>query len=121
MPVMTLFRSPSINQMQYDAIMQALDLEHQPGVGALTHACGFDQKGICVQDVWESRQDFDSFVANRLKPVFAKLGYAFVEPEIIETYQFRVSDGVDRHKAGQTPAFGAEREWPKAGGPPLGH
>lgn len=120
MPVMTLFRSPSINQMQYDAIIQALNLEDKPQVGMLTHACGFDQKGICVQDVWESRQDFNSFVANRLKPVFAKLGYAFVEPEIIETYKFRVSDGVDRHKVGQGSAFGAEREWPKAGGPPLG-
>ena len=119
MPVMTLFRSPSINQMQYDAIIQALDLEHQPGSGALTHACGFDQKGICVQDVWESRQDFEAFMADRLKPAFAKLGYAFVEPEIIETYQFRVAEGVDRYKADQGPSFGAEREWPSAGGPTL--
>jgi hypothetical protein len=121
MPVMTLFRSPSINQMQYDAIMQALNLESQPGIGALTHACGFDQKGICVQDVWESRKDFDAFVTDRLKPAFAKLGLTFVEPEIIETYQFRVADGVDRYKVSEGPAFGAERERPTAGGPLLGH
>ena len=120
MPVMTLFRSPSINQTQYDAIIQALNLQERPQVGMLTHACGFDQKGIAVQDVWESRQDFDAFVADRLKPVFAKLNLAFVEPEIIETYKFRVSDGVDRHKVGQGPTFGAERERPAAGGPTLG-
>ena len=121
MPVMTLFRSPSIDQMQYDAIMQALNLQERPQAGMLTHACGFDKKGICVQDVWESRQDFDSFVANRLKPAFAKLHLAWVEPEVIETYQFRVSDGVDRHKVGEGPAFGADRERPKAGGPTLSH
>ena len=115
MPVMTTFRSPSINQMQYDAIIQALNLQEKPQVGMLTHACGFDQKGICVEDVWETRQDFDSFVANRLKPVFAKLNLAFVEPEIIETYKFRVSEGVDRHKVGEAPAFGAERERPAPG------
>ena len=120
MPVMTLFRSPSINQAQYDAIIQALNLQDQPQTGMLTHACGFDQKGVCVQDTWESRLAFDAFVATRLKPVFAKLGYTFVEPEILETYAFRVSDGVDRYKA-EGPAFGAEREWPTAGGPSPQH
>jgi hypothetical protein len=119
MPVMTLFRSPRINQMQYDAIIQALDLEDQPQTGILTHACGFDQNGICVQDIWESRLDLESFLANRLKPAFAKLDIAFVEPEIIETYKFRVSEGVDRYKLGQGPTFGAEREWPAAEGPTL--
>ena len=119
MPVMSLFRSPTVNQPQYDAIIQAMDLEHQPQRGILTHACGFDQKGICVMDVWESRQDLDSFLANRLKPVFAKLGMTFVEPEIIDSYKFRATEGVDRYKVGQGPTFGAEREWPTAGGPGL--
>ena len=117
MPVMTTFRSPNINQAQYDAIIQALDFEHQPQAGMLTHACGFDAKGICVQDVWESRMDFDSFLANRLRPTFAKLGMQFVEPEILETYKFGVSEGVDRYRTDQGPTFGAEREYPTAGGP----
>jgi hypothetical protein len=110
MPVMTLFRSPNINQQQYDAIIQALELEHKPQSGILSHACGFDQKGICVQDVWASRQDLDSFLADRLKPAFAKLGMTFTEPEIIETYKFRITEGAERYMAGQGPSFGAERE-----------
>jgi hypothetical protein len=117
MPVMTLFRSPNINQMQYDAIVQALNLEERPEMGMLTHACGFGQDGICVQDVWESRTDLEAFLANRLKPAFDKLDIAYVEPEVIETYKFQVSDGVDHYKLGQGATFGAEREWPTAGGP----
>jgi|SRR6185312_2145684 len=120
MPVMTLFRSPSINQMQYDTIIQTMDLQEKPQAGMLSHACGFDQKGICVQDIWESRLALESFLANRLKPAFAKLGMTYVEPEIIETYKFAVSEGVDRYKVGQGPSFGAEREWPTADGPSLG-
>jgi hypothetical protein len=120
MPVMTTFRSPDINQLQYDAIVQALDFEHQPQTGMLTHACGFDAKGICVQDVWESRADMDSFLANRLRPTFAKLGMTYVEPEVIDTYKFGVSEGVDRYKTDQGASFGAEREWPKTEGPTLG-
>ncbi len=117
MPVMTLFRSPNINQMQYDAVIQALGLQDQPQPGMLSHAVGFNQNGICVQDVWQSRSDLDLFLNNRLKPAFAKLGMTFVEPEIIDTYRYGVSEGVDRYKLAQGPSFGAEREWPTAGGP----
>lgn len=121
MPIMTLFRSPHINQMQYDAIIQALDLADKPQDGILTHTCGFDRNGICVQDVWESRMDLDYFLANRLKPAFAKLGIKFVEPEVIETYKFRVSEGVDRYKVDQGANFTATKERPMAGGPSLEH
>lgn len=120
MPVMSLFRSPNFNQLQYDAIVQAMDLEHQPRTGAVSHACGFDQNGICVVDVWESRQGLDAFLANRLKPAFAKLGIPFFEPDVMETYKFGVTDGADRYKLSEGPSFGAEREWPTAGGPTLG-
>ena len=53
MPIMALFRSPSVDQAQYDAIVQELDLESQPAAGGLIHACGFDDAGICVTEVWD--------------------------------------------------------------------
>jgi hypothetical protein len=119
MPVMTLFRSPGINQLQYDAIVQTLDVEHHPRSGALTHICAFDEKGMCVIDVWESRRDFEMFVADRLKPAFAKLGMPSIEPEVIDTYRFIAADGVDRYKVDSGPTFGAEREGRGAESRPL--
>lgn len=107
MPIMALFRSPRVDQTLYDAIMQELDLEQAPPTGALTHCCGFDDKGICVVDVWESRRDFEAFLTDRLKPTFAKLNIEFVAPEIIDGYAFRATEEVDRYMRERATAFRA--------------
>ena len=106
MPVMALFRSTAVDQSRYDAIIQELDLERQPLRGILTHACGFDGNEICVVDVWDSREEFEAFLSDRLRPAFAKLNIDFSEPRIIETYAFSASEDVDRFKAERGPSFG---------------
>jgi hypothetical protein len=100
MAIMALFRSPRVDQSVYDAIIEELDLEGQPAAGALTHACGFDENGVCVCDVWESRQHFETFMSDRLRPAFARLNLEFEQPTILETYAFNVTDDVDRYKPG---------------------
>lgn len=107
MPIMALFRSPRVDQNLYDAIMQDLDLEHGPPAGALTHACGFDAEGICVVDVWESRRDFETFLTDRLRPTFAKLGIEFVEPKIIDAYAFTATEDTDRYMRERGSEFSA--------------
>jgi hypothetical protein len=98
MPIMALFRSPRIDPALYDAIMQELDLERRDAPGPLVHTCGFDDHGICVVDVWESRKDFDAFLSNRLQPAFAKLNVQVDPPVVLDTYAFTVTEGVDRYK-----------------------
>jgi hypothetical protein len=98
MAIMALFRSSRVDRTAYDAIIQELDLERQPAAGALTHAVGFDDQGILVADVWESREDFEAFLNDRLRPVFAKLNLEFEQPAIIDAYAFTVSDEVDHYK-----------------------
>jgi hypothetical protein len=109
MAIMALFRSPRVDRTVYDAIIQELDLERQPAAGALTHACGFDDQGICVADVWESRQDFDAFLNDRLRPVFAKLNLEFEQPTVFDAYAFTVTDEVDRYKEEAAPAQASSR------------
>jgi hypothetical protein len=104
MAIMALFRSPRVDQALYDAIMQELDLERRPVSGALTHACGFDENGICVVDVWESRKDFDAFLSDRLGPAFAKLKVDFDPPVVLDAYAFNVTEDVDRYKPELAPA-----------------
>jgi hypothetical protein len=104
MPIMALFRSNRVDQTAYDAIIKELDLEAQPMQGAVTHACGFDENGICVCDVWESRQEFEAFLTNRLRPVFTKLNLDYEPPTILETYAFNVTEGADKYKPTLAPA-----------------
>jgi hypothetical protein len=104
MAIMALFRSRRVDQALYDAIIQELDLDQRPAAGALSHACGFDDNGICVVDVWESRTDFDAFLSDRLGPVFAKLNIEVEPPVVLEAYEFSVTEDVDRYKAELAPA-----------------
>lgn len=104
MAVMAMFRSARVDRAQYDAIMRELDLHDTPAQGGLTHACAFDDKGICVVDVWESRKDFEAFLTDRLLPVFAKLKIEVEPPTVLDTYGLRVSDDADRYKAARAPA-----------------
>jgi hypothetical protein len=98
MAIMALFRSSRVDRSVYDAIIEELNLEAQPAAGALTHACGFDENGVCVCDVWESRQDFEAFLSDRLRPAFARLNLEFEQPTILDAYAFNVSPDIDRYK-----------------------
>jgi len=106
MAIMALFRSPRVDQTVYDAIIHELDLEGQPAAGVLTHACGFDESGVCVCDVWETRQDFEAFLSNRLRPAFARLNLEFEQPTILDAYAFNVTGDVDKYKPALAAAAG---------------
>jgi len=104
MAVMAIFRSAKVDRAKYDAIMRELDLNDSPATGGLTHACAFDDQGIHVVDVWESREDFEAFLKDRLLPVFAKLDIEVEPPTVLDAYGLRVSDDADRYKPARTPA-----------------
>jgi hypothetical protein len=98
MAIMALFRSSRVDRAKYDAIIKELDLEKNPPPGAVTHTCGFDEAGICVVDVWATREDFDAFMTERLAPTFATLNIEMERPAIIDVYAMSATDAVDRFK-----------------------
>lgn len=98
MPIMALFRTASVDRSQYDAIISDLDLERNPPEGSISHVAGFDGDGVCVMDVWESREAFERFVAERLQPTFARLKLDIDPPRVMEAYAVKASDAIDRFK-----------------------
>ncbi|MFD9597326.1 hypothetical protein ACFWA9_31865 [Kitasatospora sp. NPDC059973] len=59
---------------QYDTVRDAVDWEQVPGAGGQLHVAWFDARGLHVTDVWESREAFEAFMAQRLTPAIAKAG-----------------------------------------------
>ena len=49
--------------------------------GIVSHVAGATGDGWVVVDVWESRQQFDSFFETRLKPAFEAVG-GLPEPKV---------------------------------------
>jgi hypothetical protein len=61
----------------YDAIVAALNLQDAPG-GLLIHTAGFDlDAGLFrIFDVWETREQGEKFIAERLNPIIEPMAIA---------------------------------------------
>jgi hypothetical protein len=74
---------------QYDAVQAQLDIEGEPVEGLIFHSAGELEGRFQVFNVWETRENFDRFVTDRLRPAMvAAMGEervaALPEAEIIE-------------------------------------
>jgi hypothetical protein len=59
----------------YDAVNDALDAESNAPAGLIVHTAGFDEDAgvFRILDVWETREDADRFINERLMPVIERL------------------------------------------------
>ena len=85
MPIMMVFEMPTMDQAQYDAVMQALGFDKKPNwpKGFISHAAGAGPNGWVVVDLWESEADFGAFQQNQLGPAFQKAGITG-EPKVFQ-------------------------------------
>lgn len=59
---------------QYDAVRAVVNWEEEAPVGGMFHATAHDGKGLRITDLWESADDFNNFVNDRLMPEVVKAG-----------------------------------------------
>jgi hypothetical protein len=68
----------------YDAISERLDARNDPPAGAIFHTAGFDEEAgvFRIFDVWESREQAERFVTERVMPLVAEVaGDAAAAPQ----------------------------------------
>lgn len=63
-----------VTPAQYEEIRQTVHWEGNAPKGAVFHVAAFDNNGIRVTDIWESADEFNAFVQDRLMPGVAKAG-----------------------------------------------
>lgn len=61
-------------QEQYDTTNEHVGVAQDPPDGLVFHAAGPVEGGWGVIDFWESREQFDRFLADRLGPAIQELG-----------------------------------------------
>jgi predicted ester cyclase len=74
MSVIVTLRWPDVRPEQYDELRDVVGWETEPAPGGLFHCAAFDEAGIRVTDVWETAEQFETFVATRLMPGVHKIG-----------------------------------------------
>jgi hypothetical protein len=78
----------------YDDVMTNLGLESPGATGAkndwpdgiISHLAGATERGLCVVDVWESQEKFDSFMHSRLGPALGNAGMPEPQVTAFEVY-----------------------------------
>jgi hypothetical protein len=55
----------------YDAVNERLDLDSNPADGLIVHTAGWDEDAgvFRIFDVWESREQAEAFMRDRLQPI----------------------------------------------------
>ena len=66
-------RDGDTSTTNYDAVVEALNLTETPD-GLLIHTAGFDGDVFRIFDVWESREQGERFMGERLGPILERLG-----------------------------------------------
>jgi hypothetical protein len=77
MPICLILQFPGGDVRSYDKVTERLGLNDPAAKwpkGIISHVAGMTREGLCVVDVWESQQDFDAYLNERLKPAFDAAG-----------------------------------------------
>lgn len=71
--VMNMFWEGATKE-QYESLRKTVKWEENIPQGGVIHIASFDDKGLHITDVWESAEDFNHFVNDRLMPEVKKQG-----------------------------------------------
>lgn len=82
MSVVVISVAPGIGAEQDAAMLAALDLENNPPAGARLRIAGPTDVGWRIISLWDSQEDFDAFVRDRLAPVIEGAGRPLPEFQV---------------------------------------
>jgi hypothetical protein len=81
MRIAMFMRWEGVTLNQYDEVRERVDWEGNVPEGAVLHICSHDGDALRITDVWESAEDFNNFVKNRLMPGVKEAGISG-EPQV---------------------------------------
>jgi hypothetical protein len=71
---LTMVEWDGVTQQQYEALRRLVDWEGDSPKGLSFHVAAFDEKGGHFVDVWETADEFQSFIESRLMPGAKQVG-----------------------------------------------
>ena len=82
MSVVVISVAPGVGAEQDAALMTALDLENNPPAGGRLRIAGPTDAGWRIISVWDSQEDFEAFVRDRITPTFERVGRSVPEFDV---------------------------------------
>lgn len=82
-----------------EELRKELDWEHQHPDGEALHVAAFDDSGnCCVADIWESAEQLNIFINNRVRPAMKKINIPMPEGEIFQINDVSAFPAMDKYK-----------------------
>jgi hypothetical protein len=91
MAVVMQMRWAGVTPQQYDQVRDAVGWETDVPAGGISHVAWFEDDDLHVVDAWESPDQFQAFVDQRLMPGVAQVGVQG-QPEVTIQPAHRVFD-----------------------------
>lgn len=99
MAILGIFTGDGFTKQMYEEIRKAVDWEHNKAKGQIFHSVGFDNSGnLRVVDMWDSEQNLNNFITNRIKPALDKMGVPMPNGEIIPIHNAVAFEGIDSYR-----------------------
>jgi precorrin-4 methylase len=99
-PILAIFTGNNVTKQMYETLRKEVDWEHNHPAGVILHAAGFDESGnnVRVADIWESEEQLNNFVSNRLMPVMQKGGVPATKVETFQINDVSAYSGIDKYR-----------------------
>jgi hypothetical protein len=81
----------NMNASTYNDVLQSLNLDTNPPKGGIFHAAGTTPNGMRVFDIWESKASFETFLNERLSPIFKRLNIELPRVEYCDIHNVYVA------------------------------
>jgi len=99
MAVLCILSGEGFTKEQYEEIKKEVDWEHTKPKGEIFHALGFGNSGnYHVVDMWESEQDFNNFITNKIKPAYDKINAPVPKGEVIPLHNANAFQALDSYR-----------------------
>lgn len=74
MAIIVQFEWPGLTQEHFEAARRLIDWERNPAKGSIVQSQGWDDGVFKAADIWESEEDWNNFLQNRVLPNVGGLG-----------------------------------------------
>ena len=91
MAVLAVFTGAGFTRQMYESLRSVVQWETRLAPGGLVHASAFDEGGdLHVADVWNSPEEMNEFVTQRLIPGFQKLNIPMPQVQVFPLHNLNV-------------------------------
>lgn len=100
MTVLAIHTGNGITKDIYENARKEVNWEGNPPPGMIFHAASFDESGnIRVADIWESEDQWNTFLNTHLKPFMERVKAPALKTEIFEVHNLNALPRIDNYKA----------------------